>query len=96
MEPARRLLSNKLAIEVTDNTIKLVRTKGEYRRTVYIPKLVIEISLMYESCMKRMSKEKPDELVLTTLDEWVISITSFRGKRYMCYTKMDRNGDRIG
>ena len=92
------ILSNRLAMEVLSNDLLLfVRTSAVgVHRKVYIPRMVVQLSLAYKNSLKRLLTESPGEVVMTTLNEWVISITSFRRKRYMCYTKMDANGDRIG
>ena len=80
-------------METTVEVIKFIRTIGGYHRTVYVPRKVLYVSLLHG--LEAVSKTYPGEMVVATIEDWVISVTSFKGKRYMCYTKMDQNGNRI-
>ena len=88
-------ISSRLHMETSPEFVKFIRT-GVYRRTVYVPRKVIYLSLLHGRCIEDLNPAVPDEIVLTAIDDWVIAVTSFKGKRYMCYTKMDEHGKRVG
>ena len=83
-------------MEICPKVVKFVRKTGNYSRTIYIPRDVIDFTLFIDPSFDSLNTGKSEESVIGTMDDWVLSVNSFKGKSYFGFTRMDQNGKRIG
>ena len=88
-------LSEGTSMALTENMVQLIKRKGPNFRVTFVPRHIVELSLRYGSAFDRLTGKEGEEVFLAGRDEWLLSVTTLHHRKYMGYTRMDKEGNRI-
>ena len=89
-------LTEGTSIVLTETMVDLIKEKGhEHFRVTCIPRTVVELSFLHGSAFDKLTGVEKEEICIANFDEWMLSVTTFRQRRYMCYTRIDKQGNKL-
>ena len=88
-------LSEGTSMILTENMVQLLKRKGPNFRVTSVPRYIVELSLQYGSAFGRLTGEEGEEVFLAGRDEWLLSVTTLNNRKYMGYTRMDKEGNKM-
>ena len=93
--PRETSLTPNLHVELFRKEVSLSRRKGLSFRIVSIPRHIIDLSFLYESAFGSLIGDDAQDRLLSSREEWELHLVKFRGRKYMSYVRINKQGERV-